>query len=416
MVETKKRKILGKLLKEKRNNKIIILLGPRQVGKTTILKEVHSQLSGLFLDLDILENYDKVSSYTNLINLLKLNGYEENQKEMFYLFLDEFQRYADLSKIMKNVYDNHKNIKIYSSGSSSLKIKEQIQESLAGRKVVYHLYPLDFEEFLWFKEDEKAITQLNNLWKIRGENLKIGILKDLLYEYLVYGGYPEVVLSKKVDKIKILKSIFDLYVKKELVGYLKFGKILGVKKLIEFLAVNNGQKIKYEETADRCSLKQYEVKEYVEILNETFLINIIKPFYTNKNKEIVKIPKIYFLDNGVRNFFINDFNELKLRNDSGSLFEGFVMQELLKGGVDNLKFWQDKQKHEVDFIIDLISRQIPIEIKFKKKLKYEDFIGLNTFLESHKASKKYLVNIGIQNKIKKINLVLPFKLKNLINI
>ncbi len=152
----KKRKIFGKLLEERENNKIVIILGSRQVGKTTVLKAVYDSLSEnnrLFLDLDVLENFEKISSYSNLINTLKLEGFEQNQKQMFYLFLDEFQRYEDLSMVMKNVYDNHKNIKIYASGSSSLKIREQIQESLAGRKHIYHLYPVDFEEFLWFKED-----------------------------------------------------------------------------------------------------------------------------------------------------------------------------------------------------------------------------------------------------------------------
>ena len=414
MVEVKKRKIFEKLLKEKKN-KIIIVLGPRQVGKTTILKELHKQLSGLFLDLDILENFEKINSYSNLINTLKLEGYKENQKEIFYLFLDEFQRYDDLSKIMKNVYDNHKNIKIYASGSSSLKIKEQIQESLAGRKNIYHLYPLDFEEFLWFKEDDKAIKQLSNIPDLKGEELNLGVLKELLHEYLVYGGYPEVVLAGKNDKPGIFKSIFDLYVKKELVGYLKFGKILGIKKLIEFLAINHGQKIKYEEAADRCSLKQYEVKEYIEILNETFLINILRPFYTNKNKELVKIPKIYFLDNGVRNYFINNFNKVDLRDDSGFLFESFVMQELLKNNIQNLKFWQDKQKHEVDLIIDLVSKQIPIEVKFKRKIKHENFIGMNVFLDLHKVAKGYIVNMGNQVVKNKIKLILPFKLKRILS-
>jgi len=406
-----KRKIFEKIVAEKGNNKIVILLGPRQVGKTTVLKEVHEKINGLFLDLDILENFEKVSSYSSLINTLKLNGYLENQKKMFYLFLDEFQRYDDLTKIMKNVYDNHKNIKIFASGSSSLKIKEQIQESLAGRKIIFHLWPLDFEEFLWFKEDKKAIEQFENVYKLKGSNIKIGVLKELLYEYLIYGGYPELVLSQKEEKIKVLTSIFDLYVKKELVGYLKVGEVLGVKKLIEFLAVNNGQKIKYDEVAGKCSLKQYNLKEYLEILKETFLINILRPFYTNKSKEIVKIPKIYFIDNGVRNFFVNNFNELKLRNDSGFLLEGFVMQELVKLGFDNLKFWQDKQKHEVDIVIDLIKEQIPIEVKFKDKLKQEDCLGINAFLAMHKSPKQYLVNLGVQEKKKGIEFILPFSLR-----
>ncbi|MBU2100875.1 ATP-binding protein, partial [Candidatus Micrarchaeota archaeon] len=396
------------------NNKITIILGSRQVGKTTVLNALYEKFSEnncLFLDLDVLENFEKVSSYTNLINTLKLEGYELNQKKMFYLFLDEFQRYEDLSVIMKNVYDNHKNIKIYASGSSSLKIREQIQESLAGRKRLYYLYPLDFEEFLWFKEDSKATNQLKNINKLSGKNLGLGLLKGYLKEYLVFGGYPEVVLTNKHEKkVDVLKSIFDLYVKKELVGYLKFGKIVGVKKLIEYIATNNGQKIKYEEAAYKCSLKQYEVKEYIEILKETFLVTLVRPFFSNKNKELIKIPKIYFLDNGVRNFFINNFNKVELRNDSGFLFEGFVLQELIKTRADNIKFWQDKQRHEVDFIVDLISRQIPVETKFKEKLKQSDFIGLNTFLENYNIKKAFLINLSMQKNNKKIKIKLPFNL------
>ena len=358
-----KRKLFDKILKEKDNNKIVIILGPRQVGKTTILKEAFDKIgkNSLFLDLDILENFEKASSYSKLITTLKLNGYQEEQKELFYLFLDEFQRYEDLSIIMKNVYDNNKNIKIYASGSSSLKIMVQVQESLAGRKKIFHLYPLDFEEFLWFKNNNEAISQFNNISKLDGEELDLGRLRELLEEYLIYGGYPEVVLSD--NKKEALRSIFDLYVKKELVNYLKLEKLLGIKNLIEYLAINHGQKIKYEEAAERCTLKQYEVKEYIEILKETFLIRIVRPFFTNKNKELIKIPKIYFLDNGVRNYFINNFNSIKKRADSGFLFESFVLQELIKSEHESIKFWQDKNLHEVDFIIDTGIRLIPIEVK-----------------------------------------------------
>ncbi len=410
-----KRKLFKTVLDEKENRKISIVLGPRQVGKTTILKMLYDEISKnhlcLFLDLDILENFEKVSSFENLKNILKLNDYKEGQKEFFYLFLDEFQRYEDLSIIMKNVYDNLKNVKIYATGSSSLKIKEQIQESLAGRKAMHFLYPLDFEEFLWFKGSSDEAKQFHNIGKLSGDNINIGPLKKLLEEFMVYGGYPELVLTKKSDeKVKVLKNIFDLYVKKELVGYLKLSKILGIKKLIEYLAINNGQKIKYDEVSDACSLKQYEVKEYIEILKETFLIDIIRPFYTNKNKELVKIPKIYFLDNGVRNFFINNFNDTKLRGDSGFLFEGYILQEMIKSGMENIKFWQDKQKHEVDFVIDYINRQVPIEVKYKKKLKSEDFLGLDNFMQEYKIKKCYLFNIGVQKKTGKINIKLPFNL------
>ena len=154
----KNREVFGELLKQKDSRKISLLIGARQVGKTTLLKQLYEKIcsnekkKGLFLDLDVFTNFEKVSTFENLSNLIKLNGYDEKQEDFFYIFLDEFQRYSDFSIILKNVYDNLKNVKIYASGSSSIKIKNQIQESLAGRKIINKIYPLSFEEYLYFKE------------------------------------------------------------------------------------------------------------------------------------------------------------------------------------------------------------------------------------------------------------------------
>ena len=412
------RKIFDKLKEEGKDKKISILLGARQVGKTTLLKALFSEFSKtnkcLFLDLDILSNYEKISTFESLITTLKLNGYEEKQKEFFYLFLDEFQRYPNAAKLMKNVYDNLDNIKIYASGSSSLKIKNSIQESLAGRKKINQIFPLDFEEFLLFKDKKELINKFAKIKSLSGDRLSDSLKEfyELLEEFLIFGGYPEVALKKtKEEKINTLESIFDLYVKKDLVEYLKIDKILAVKKLLEALAINNGKKIKYEYISQITSLKFNDIKKHLEILKETYLIEIVKPFSTSKNKELVKIPKIYFIDNGVRNYFIKNFNVIKIRDDAGHLFEGFLISELLKKGKSDLKFWQDKNGNEVDILIDKISEQIPIEAKFKNNLKSEDFIGLNAFLNEYpKTKKKYLVNLSIQKLSKGINLILPFSL------
>ena len=412
------RKILRKLKEQAKDKKISLLLGARQVGKTTLLKGLYMELSKknkcLFLDLDVLSNYEKVSTFENLISTLKLNGYKEGQKDFFYLFLDEFQKYTNIARIMKNVYDNFNNIKIYASGSSSLGIKDKVQESLAGRKKINELFSLDFEEFLWFKQNDKLIKNFLNIKGLKGENLYSTLkeFNELLKEFIIFGGYPEVVLeSSKEKKMEVLSSIFDLYVKKDLVEYLNIEKILEVKKLIEFLSVNNGQKIKYEEISRLISLNFNDIKKYIEILRETYIIEILKPFYTNKNKELVKIPKVYFIDNGVRNFFINNFNDLSLRNDVGFLFEGFVLSEFLKRGIKNLKFWQDKNENEVDIIIDKNFIQIPVEIKFKQNLKSEDFQGIKAFLKDYPKTKKgYLINLGSQKKSKKFNLIFPYSI------
>jgi hypothetical protein len=406
----KKRKIYGELLREKDNHKVSIILGARQVGKTTVLKALHQELGGLFLDLDVLENFERVSSFSRLLETIRSEGYAEGKP--FYLFLDEFQSYEDLSRIMKNVYDNLPDVKIYASGSSSLTIQDRVQESLAGRKRLHYLHPLDFEEFLWFKGDEKALRHFSNAHKLAGNDLHLPELHKLLEEYLVYGGYPEVVLTPRESKKEVLTAIFDLYVKKELVEYLKVEKVLGAKRLMEYLAINNAQKIKYAIAAENCSLKQREVMQFLEVLKETFIISGVRPFFTNKNKELTKISKVYFMDNGVRNYFINNFNALRKREDSGFLFEAFVLQELIKGGIGNIRYWQDKEKREVDFVINKVSSQIPVEVKYKKRLKKSDLAGIRTFYKDYKPSEGYLVNLSRQESKAWLNYVLPFDLYN----
>jgi len=375
-----KRKLYKKLLEEK-NKKISIIIGPRQVGKTTLLKQLHKKLKGLYLDLDIIENVEKINTYEKLLNQLKIEGYSNNK---FYLFLDEFQRFTDLTKILKNIVDHHPKIKIYATGSSSITIKNQVQESLAGRKYLHYLYPLDFEEFLELKNiDTKKLHQLNKLTGTFNEFHKE------LEEFLIYGGYPEVITSK--NKKETLSSIFDTFIKKELVNYLNIKEIIGVKKLIQYIAINNGQKLNITDISQKLNLKRNDVENYLEILNETFIIKKITPYYTNKNKEIIKAYKEYFIDPGVRNYFCNNFNQLEIRNDTGFLFETFILGEIMKKSSYEIKYWQNKQGQEIDFIIDKIHEQIGLEIKYKKKLKNEDFKNLKKI-----KLKSFIINLSEQ--------------------
>ncbi len=412
------RKLLKILEAQSRDRKTSLLLGARQVGKTTLLKALYERLSlknrCLFLDLDILSNYEKVSTFEGLLQTLKLRGYEQDQKELFYLFLDEFQKYPAMAGIMKNTYDHLPNVKIYASGSSSLTMKNQIQESLAGRKKINELFPLDFEEFLNFKHEDALAKNLRNIARLKGEDLSSQLREyhELLKEFLIFGGYPEVTLKRtREEKREVLDSIFDLYVKKDLVEYLNIGKVLEMKKLIEFLAVNNGQKTKYEEISALTSLKFQEIKRYMEILKETYLIEVLRPFYTNKNKELVKIPKIYFSDCGVRNYFVRNFNELSLRDDAGFLFETFILSELIKQGKRDVRFWQDKRGNEVDFVLQKEQHLFALEAKWKTKLKTEDLRGLQAFSDSYaQVRRKYICSKGMQKTVRNTIMVLPFSL------
>ena len=244
----KDRRVYPELEKQKDNQKVTVLVGARQVGKTTLMRRLYDTFCKhyrcLFLDLDIYSNYERVSSYENCINTLKLNGYQGvGGDELFILFLDEFQRYTDISRVLKNLSDHHPDIKIYASGSSSLAINEQIQESLAGRKRVFRIYPLNFREYLHFIEQPDLIQKLDNLPNLKSDRL-FELIPEAFRElerFMIYGGYPEVALVPDNEKQEVLASIFDLYVKKDLVDFLKVDRIQHAKALIRRLAVHHGQ-------------------------------------------------------------------------------------------------------------------------------------------------------------------------------
>lgn len=412
----KNRQIFETLERQLLNKKVTILLGPRQVGKTTLLKQLHNHFKdkyrSLFVDLDIYSNFEKFSSYENAIDTLKLNGYDG--KELFVLYLDEFHRYGDISIVIKNLVDNHSNVKIYASGSSSLSIKSKVQESLAGRKRIVMIYPLSFVEYLSFIDRNDLVDKISKIDNIETENfyeLLPEVYKEL-NNFLIFGGYPEVVLSKKEEKKEVLSSIFDLYIKKDLVDYLKIEKIKNAKTIINYLAINNGREINYNQLAQVSGVDNKTAKNYVEILAGSFLIHILNPWFKNKNKELTKMPKIYYIDNGVRNYFIDNFADANLRDDISYLFEGFIISEFIKNGIDagNIKYWRTKNKEEVDIIIDKPVGPKAVEVKYKKTLKKSDFSTLKNFLSKYPEFKGYLINLASNKIFENIKLLLPFRL------
>lgn len=420
----KTRRIYSELFQQKENGKITILLGARQVGKTTLLRQLHAALKEshpcLFLDLDIYSHYEQVSTYENIVNTLKLNGYDTGKGGLFVLFLDEFQRYADISRALKAICDHHPDVKIYASGSSSLAINEQIQESLAGRKRILRIYPLNFSEYLHFIGRNDLNRQIENLPNVTSDNLP-SLMPDAYREldrFLIYGAYPEVSLTPDREKKDVLASIFDLYVKKDLVDFLKIDRIQHAKTLIRHLAINHGQETQYNGLAQVAGIDQKTAKNYVEILKDTFIITVHTPWFTNRNKELVKMPKIYFLDNGVRNYFINHFNPVDIRKDAAFLFEGFVISELIKVGasMETLKFWRTKTKQEVDLVLEEGGEIKPVEIKWKKQLKPSDFRGLEQFKTVYPdCGERHIVNPGSNrtggNGIRRLS---PFEIKRLL--
>lgn len=402
------RKIYKTLEENIDNNKIIILTGSRQVGKTTLLRmleeRVAAQHKTVFLDMDIVSNHDMGERLESLLDFLTLNGYAEKLQK-FFLFIDEFQRVPRLANVLKNLYDHYPNIKIFASGSSSLAIKSNIKESLAGRKFVFNIYPLDFEEFLGFKGDPQSQEHYRNIGKLKSREIDLPAkINDHLCEFITFGGYPEVVLANnEANKKQILKSIFDLYIEKDVMTFMGVENIWAYKKLIQLLAVNSGQIVSYNNLANEAEIHNKTVRSYLDLIEETFLIKTIRPYHSNKTKEIKKAAKVYFQDNGVRNFFLNNFNSPAQRVDAGQMYESYVLQELIKNSADQatINFWRTKQQEEVDFILGRNGKLLPVEVKRKAGGKLDDYRYVRTFMETYKQKKGFVLSTNYNAILKK---------------
>ncbi|MFC1613032.1 ATP-binding protein [Patescibacteria group bacterium] len=410
------REIYPKLISEKDNNKIIILLGARQVGKTTILKELQKEIqkeaTTFYLDLDFLANYEIISSTDNLIAYLKQNDFHKGER--YYLFLDEIQRFKDISMILKNLYDHYPEIKIYATGSSSLDIKKNLKDSLAGRKIIFHIHPLSFYEFLIFKNQGDLAKLL-----LTEKNILIETYLPYLYEFLVFGGYPEVALTNdNARKVSLLESIFDLYFKKDIIELMQIDDIDRIKNCLRIVAADQGQLINYSHIAREIGSSVRDVKKYLEIFKDTFILFQLNPFFSNKHKEIIKTPKYYFWDNGIRNYFLKNFQDINSRADAGFLFESFVIGGInkRKNVLQNLKFWRSKLGQEIDLVIEDQNNISPYEIKFKTSQNRKDYSGLVAFMDKYKIDKGFLISLAnLQEKNidgKKIIYQHPFNLTN----
>ena len=411
-----KRKIFKEIEKYLDKKEILILLWARQVGKTSIMKYFFKKDKNqkLWFNLDKNSDCEKFSSIENIINYLKINDFDLSKNIV--LYVDEFQYCENSERIFKNIYDEFENIKIIASGSSSMDIKNKIQESLTGRKKIFYVYSLNLEEFIswklimsWEKNDLISFEKFKNIdWKLEKISKKY---YDFLYEYMIFGWYPKTVLEK--DKQDVLENIFDLYLKKDILDFLNIKNITWFKKIVIYLSINNWWQINYTDLANFSDVDINTLKLYLEILEQTFIIKQVKPFFTNKNKEIIKAPKIYFLDNWVKNYFIKNFlTDVELRIDKWELFEWVVLQEFIKNNIWEIKYWRTKSWKEVDFILDKTMYLDIFEVKFKNKLKTSDFSGINSFLKEY--SKK-VDNSFLIWKDREKNTVSIFDLINLVN-
>lgn len=347
---------------------VLILLGSRQVGKTTLVKKIFPNGDYFLVDNEpikkILEAYD-IETYKTLI--------DSRAKE---IIIDEIHLLDNPGRAVKIIYDQLKNIRIIITGSSSFHIKNKTGESLTGRKIDYNIFPLTFSEYLNQKGIENKLN-FNIFEKIiddNGYNSKDRLykfdIKNILNSILVYGQYPH--LIKNPNDEKYLLNFIDSLIFKDILELNLIEDKKLAKDLLKLLAFQIGNLINYSELANNLKADQRTIKRYVEIFEQSFILFRLYPYSKNKRDEIVKSPKIFFYDTGVRNALIGDFSNLDSRIDKGALFENFIISELIKQDSyldKNFKFyyWRTKQGSEIDVVLEKKNKLIGVEIKYKRK-------------------------------------------------
>jgi len=362
------------------SHEIIFLLGTRQTGKTTLshlVAEASSFKSGevFFFDLEDKENRDlfDVDSVADLRRILSLEGIKPDLPAL--LVFDEIQLLSDPANLLKLLHDHFPALRILATGSSSLRIKHKFSDSLSGRKRVFLIHPLSFDEFLFFKGEDRLL-RLREMFRgsSRLEKIELADLVRkfessflrLLEEYLIYGGYPEVVLlGSREAKIEKLDSIATSYIQKDIREVGNIANLKAYNDLLQYLAVNLGAQFNLASARATVGISDQTLKKYLNLLCETFIIAELSPFFTNKNKEISKSKKIFFYDTGIRNLQIRNFNRAELRTDLGSLYESFVFNALdrRRDLLTANYFYRTQVQTEIDFVVEQESGFQLFEVK-----------------------------------------------------
>jgi len=386
----------------------LMILGARQVGKTSLLKLIMERLKGevLYFDLERERDLSIVEEGAEyFLSYLKASGKEKKA----IVFIDEVQYMKDPAKFIKIMVDYHsQEVKLILTGSSTLGIRQKFKDSLAGRKLLFILYPLDFREFLYFKgEDHLAQILPEDPFTFNGEDKTRFFTEKYsayLDEYLIFGGYPRVALEIEAEKrIRYIEEIVNAYIYKDVRNLFKIEDITKYNKLVKLLGVQIGNLLNIFNVAQDIGISRITVAKYLKMLEDTFILYLLPPFYTNPKKEIVKNPKVYLLDNGLRNYLVGDFKPLRDRVDKGRLFENAVLGGLLKkrGRMENLYFWRTQTKAEVDFIIEREDKLIPLEANLDGR----PTKSLYSFMKRYRVEEGYVVYPGEYRKEKSINFI-----------
>ncbi len=333
-----------------KDDDILLFTGARQAGKTTILRQLAERVEKKHGNLYFLNLEDP--DYRSLLNQSPKNLFKIftiDLKKRNFIFIDEVQYLHDPSNFLKYMYDEYRGrIKLLVSGSSAFYIDRKFKDSLAGRKRIFHVKTLSFREYLRFKNETDILQKdFQSLGMSDHDRLSLH-----LYEYMTYGGYPRIVLASAHEKTDLLSEIAYSYIKKDIYeASIRQEDIF--YKLFKILSSQTGNLVNFSELAHTLGVSKTAIDNYLYVMQKSFHIALVKPFYKNIRKELTKMPKVYFFDTGLRNFFVSNFKSFVIRDDKGALLENMVFRQLTeKYPVDEIRFWRTSQGQEIDFVAD----------------------------------------------------------------
>lgn len=384
------RNLEKKIKNNLKNDKAVIVTGMRQTGKTSLLKKIYHEIlsdNKVWFDfenpLDI-KKFEDID-YNDVLENIIIEGNLDKEKRM-YVFIDEVQHYSEISKIVKYLID-HYQVKFILTGSASYYLKNLFPESLAGRKIILELFPLDFKEFLCFKEED--VDKYLKIKVKKSISLVDYEIYDKYYEEFVrWGGFPEVVLEKNQEnKEELLKDIFSSYFQNEIVNLADYRKNNKVRDLILLLATRVGSQLDLVKLSEELQITRVTLYSYLSFLQATYFIHLVSPFSKSIDREVSGMQKVYFCDNGI----------LKIMSQigSGHLFENAVFNQIKLLGPVN--YYRKKSGLEVDFIFD---KKIAYKVKLTASL--VDLSRLKKRTQGLKIEKGLIVSKNYTNKIIKV--------------
>ncbi len=325
------RHILKPIFNDFQAGKVLLLTGARRTGKTELLKEL-SQI----IQEEILHLNGENSTTKELFEPISKANYDLVFGRYTHIFIDEAQKIPEIGKKLKFLVDNLSQLKVIATGSSSFDLSRQFGEPLTGRKKTYHLYPISIQEFIQHEDIQETQSKLP--------------------ERLVYGSYPELLkLKSKSKKEDYLYELADDYLFKDILEFEGIKNSDKIKNLLRLIAFQVGNEISLNELSRQLQIHKDTVARYLDLLSKVFIIFKLEGFSRNLRKEITKMSRYYFYDNGIRNLLIRNFNSLELRQDQGQLWENFVISERVKfQSYQRLHtsnyFWRTYDQQEIDWI------------------------------------------------------------------